>query len=81
MKILSKKYNDLESILSNYTDSYQLFRWLNDHFNGDLFPGKGATPQEREAEWQKEMSEVKEEHLKLLAQLCWRITRNAQWAI
>jgi hypothetical protein len=66
-KILSRKYQDFEAILYNYTDSYRFFRWLNDRFNGDLFPGKGATSDEREAEWQREMSEVTEEHLKLLS--------------
>jgi hypothetical protein len=66
-KILSGKYTELSEILSNYNDSYAFFRWLNDRFNGDLFPGKGATVEEREAEWQVEMQRVKPKHLKLLS--------------
>jgi hypothetical protein len=66
--VLSEKHRDLEGILWNYRDAYQFFRWLNERFNGDLFPGKGTTPEERETEWQREMSEVNEGHLRLLAQ-------------
>jgi hypothetical protein len=58
----------LEKILSNKEETYALFRWLNEKFNGDLFPGKGETPEEREAEWQAEKDQVDEEgHLKLLS--------------
>jgi N-6 DNA Methylase len=67
-KLLSSRYRDLEAILGNYDDAYRFFRWINDRFNGDLFPGKGVTHDEREKEWQEEMSEVEEAHLKLLAQ-------------
>ncbi|MFH0980882.1 MAG: N-6 DNA methylase, partial [Planctomycetota bacterium] len=45
-----------------------LCRELNERFNGDLFPGKGATPQQREVEWQTEMERVKPKHLDTLAQ-------------
>lgn len=65
--ILSSEYESLEEILLNYYDSYELFRLLNVKFNGDLFPGQGATPEEREAEWQEEMKQVKPRHLRLLA--------------
>jgi hypothetical protein len=64
---LSQEYSSLSDILGNYTDSYILFQWLNDRFNGDLFPGKGKTPEEREQEWNEEKAHVKPEHLKLLA--------------
>lgn len=66
-KILSRKYSELSEILSNYNDSYAFFRWLNERFNGDLFPGKGATVEEREDEWQFEIKHVKPQHLRLLS--------------
>jgi hypothetical protein len=64
---LSQKHVDLGSILADYEEAYRFFRWLNGKFNGDLFPGKGATPEEREAEWQAEMAVVQPRHLKTLA--------------
>ena len=64
---LSAKYSRLADILRNHRDTYQFFRWLNGKFNGDLFPGKGATEEEREAEWQTEEQKVKETHLNILA--------------
>jgi hypothetical protein len=67
-KIISADYRDLHGILQNYDDTYAFFRWLNDKFNGDLFPGKGDTAEEREAEWQAEMEKVKPPHLDLLAE-------------
>lgn len=57
----------LESILRDKDETYALFRWLNDKFNGDMFPGKGGTPEEREAEWRAEKDAVEQEHLNLLA--------------
>ena len=68
-KILSQPYSNLAEILSNYDDTYALFRWLNGKFNGDLFPGKGATLKEREAEWQAEMDKVQPSHLEELSGL------------
>jgi hypothetical protein len=64
---LSREHSDLGSILADYREAYRFFRWLNDKFNGDLFPGKGATDDEREAEWQAEMAVVQPRHLKTLA--------------
>jgi hypothetical protein len=66
-KLLSAKYSHLADILRNHRDTYQFFRWLNGKFNGDLFPGKGATEEEREAEWQTEEQKVKQPHLNILA--------------
>ncbi|EAZ90280.1 HsdM family class I SAM-dependent methyltransferase [Crocosphaera chwakensis] len=60
--ILSKAYDNLPDILENFEDTYQLFRWLNHKFNGDLFPGKGNTEEEREQEWQAEMDKVREKN-------------------
>ena len=57
----------MESILRDKEETYALFRWLNDKFNGDMFPGKGGTPEEREVEWKIEKDEVKSTHLDLLA--------------
>ena len=68
---LSKQYQHkdaLQKILSDKEETYALFQWLNEKFNGDLFPGKGATAEERETEWQDEKNRVGEaRHLKLLA--------------
>jgi hypothetical protein len=68
---LSKQYKHkdaLQEILTDKEETYALFRWLNEKFNGDLFPGKGATAEERETEWQDEKNNVDEaQHLKLLA--------------
>jgi type I restriction-modification system DNA methylase subunit len=59
-RVLSNYYDNLPDILENFDDAYQLFRWLNNKFNGDLFPGKGRTEEEREREWQTEIKKVRE---------------------
>lgn len=81
--VLSAAYADLAGILQNYDDSYSLFRWLNDVFNGDLFPGKGGTEAEREDEWQAEMRKVKPGHLNTLAQFVsgQMEMRRGQWSL
>ena len=66
--ILSAVYHDLSEILTNHNDTYAFFRLLNDRFNGDLFPGKGVTENEREHEWKKEEQQVKQTHLSTLAE-------------
>lgn len=58
----------LENILKLKDETYALFHWLNEKFNGDLFPGKGQTPEEREAEWKAEKRKVTLSHLKILAE-------------
>jgi hypothetical protein len=65
--VLTASHDTLSSVLDNYDDTYALFRWLDNIFNGDLFPGKGDSPSEREAEWMREMGEVKPHHLKTIA--------------
>lgn len=65
--VLSRAYCSLPEILEDYKDTYELFDWLNARFNGDLFPGKGATPSERAAGWQTERALVTPAHLRLLA--------------
>ena len=57
----------LAEILANKDETYALFRWLNRKFNGDLFPGKGASERQREREWQEEREAVGQPHLDLLA--------------
>ena len=57
----------VQQILDDKDEAYALFRWLNDKFNGDLFPGKGVTSDEREAEWQAERDIVSSDHLRLLS--------------
>ncbi len=48
-KILSKTYIGLEEILKNKKDTYSLFGWLNQKFNGDLFPAKQTIDKEKKA--------------------------------
>jgi hypothetical protein len=65
--VLAAPYKTLGEILTHHADSYRLFRYLNDHFNGDLFPGKGSHPDAWEREWRIEMEAVRAEHLRLLS--------------
>lgn len=65
--VLDKVHAGLPELLADYEDSYRFFVWLNDRFNGDLFPGKGATSEDREQEWKEEMAEVRPKHLEYLA--------------
>lgn len=67
--ILSQEYRELPEILDHFYDTYNLFRWLNNKFNGDLFPGKGETEEEREAEWQAEIQKVRTEDNRYLVKL------------
>lgn len=60
------------AILRSRTMAYALFRWLDERFNGDLFPGKrsrggkDATPEQA---WAEEMRHVRAAHLEVLADL------------
>jgi len=65
--VLSSRHKSLDSILSDYKDTYCLFDWLNTRFNGDLFPGKGDTVESRALGWAKEKAVVSRQHLALLA--------------
>jgi len=56
-EILSNKYKDLSSILRHKSDTFGLFKWLNEKFNGDLFPKS----------YSSEEKCVKASHLSLLA--------------
>jgi hypothetical protein len=64
--VLSLPYSELGEILTNHADIYALFRYLNERFNGDLFPAKAPDAEESEREWRKEMDLVNENHLGLL---------------
>jgi len=44
-----------------------LFRFLDQRFNGDLFPGKDLPNEQRDQAWAKEMVEVRQAHLNFLA--------------
>lgn len=65
--ILGRVYAGLPELLADYEDSYHFFEWLNERFNGDLFPGKADTPEERKKEWAQEKSQVKPIHLEFLS--------------
>lgn len=68
MGVLLKLHKNLASILQSHGETYRFFRELNDRFNGDLFPGKGETAEDREKEWKAEMEKVKGKHLNMLAE-------------
>ncbi len=57
----------LQAILRDKSETYALFQWLNDKFNGDLFAGKGTTEAERKLEWEKEKRAVSQPYLNILA--------------
>ena len=68
--ILAKIHDDLASLLTHKTDTYALFSWMDERFNGDLFPGKDNENEEaRNTAWKHEKEAVSAEHLKLLAGL------------
>jgi hypothetical protein len=64
---LRKRHDDLVALLADHADTYRFFEWLNERFNGDLFPGKGATVTARKREWAAEKTEVRPEHLDYLS--------------
>lgn len=67
---LKSSQNDLGSILQDHSATYALFRWLDDRFNGDLFPGKeDSSPEDRDAAWHAESDAVGAEHLQRIADL------------
>lgn len=66
--ILENTHSSLDSVLLDYEDTYRLFDWLNAKFNGDLFPGKEDTRDERANGWAREKGIVKAQHLSKLAE-------------
>ncbi len=65
--VLKHVHQDLPELLADYEDTYRMFQWLNERFNGDLFPGKGETEWERKKEWLDEKADVKPIHLEYLS--------------
>ena len=67
--VTGREHDSLASVLTSKPDTYGLFRWLDERFNGDLFPGKIEDSSDvRETTWSVEKSAVKPEHLTLLAE-------------
>ena len=66
--VLAEAHGSFASILSSYAATYRLFDCLNTKFNGDLFPGKGDTDQDRAVGWATEKDVVRPEHLASLAE-------------
>lgn len=65
--VLRRLHVNFASILSDFDETYRLFDWLNERFNGDLFPGKGNTPTARSRDWAAEKRIVTKRHLNILA--------------
>ena len=55
--LLSRTYTGLAEILRSKSDTFSLFYWLNERFNGDLFPSN----------YDHEKRQVKKTHLDLLS--------------
>ena len=69
-RVLQDTHSDLASILNSKRETYALFRWMDERFNGDLFPGdEGQTQSELETAWKAEFKAVTSDHLKLLRDL------------
>ncbi|HEY3847438.1 MAG TPA: N-6 DNA methylase [Acetobacteraceae bacterium] len=65
--ILGRMHDDLASLLSDHADTFKMFHWLDDRFNGDFFPGKGGSEQQRKSAWSKEEKAVTPKHLQTVA--------------
>ena len=66
--ILSEPYQTFGEVLGNHADCYRLFWYLDDRFNGDLFPGQGAGDPNRQQYRDMESALVEESHLRLLSE-------------
>ncbi len=65
--VLSKSYGSFSDLLDNHRDCYNLFWYLDDRFNGDLFPASDAAPVDRSAARDIEKGLVQPRHLALLS--------------
>jgi len=67
--VLSQRYSRLSEILESKSDTYDFFHWLDQKFNGDLFPGKdpATSSEEQEDAWERETRFVTQKHLNRLA--------------
>ena len=66
--VLSAPYKDFPELLRNHRDCYSLFWYLDDRFNGDLFPGRDNSLVDRTAARDLEKSNVQPVHLEILSQ-------------
>ena len=66
--VLSEPYETFGAVLGNHADCYRLFWYLDDRFNGDLFPGQGAGDRDRQQYRDVESTAVTESHLRLLSE-------------
>ena len=65
---LSKRYRNLGELLGSKEDTYKFFRWLDERFNGDLFPKTMSPPEPgQEDGWVREERFVRPTQLNLLA--------------
>jgi len=64
--VLQRPAATLSEILSDRMDAYRFFGWLNERFNGDLFPSPHAEAGS-DSELSKEMKAVRREHLDTLS--------------
>lgn len=64
--VLSNSYETFGEILANHPDCYRFFWYLDERFNGDLFPGQGARDENRQREREAESRIVGPSHLALL---------------
>ena len=65
---LAGTHETLSGVLGHYDDAYALFDYLNERFNGDLFPGQGPSSADPDDVWAEERGHVEPHHLSLLAQ-------------
>jgi len=65
---LQRKHTDIESMLRSHADTYAFFRYLDERFNGDLFPGKSKPAADGRDPWADEMAMVQQAHLDLMAE-------------
>ena len=65
--VLSESHETFGEVLGNHADCYRLFWYLDDRFNGDLFPGQGADDRNRGQYRDAESTVVTESHLRLLS--------------
>ena len=66
-KILSRAFDSFAEVLRSKDDTFAFFKWLNDRFNGDLFPGKGLKIELRDEAWREEIERIPPEALEYLA--------------
>ena len=66
--VLSEPHETFGEVLGNHADCYRLFWYLDDRFNGDLFPGQGSGDRNRRQYRDAESAVVTKSHLCLLSE-------------